>query len=355
MDSINVLKKFWKNKNVFITGHTGFKGSWLSIALKLFGANLYGYSLKPKKNSLYNYANCKKIFKKNYFKKIEDKKSVERAIVNSNPDIIFHLAAQPLVSLSYLKPQETFNSNIVGTYNLLSSLNSSNKIKSVVIITTDKVYKIKNKEKVYREQDELGGNDLYSASKACCEILTFSFIKSFFQNKQFKNSISTARSGNVIGGGDLSKDRLIPDIMFAINNKSKLIIRNPNSIRPWQHVIEPTFGYLKLARLQYEKKNINKEPFWNFGPDRKNFIKVSNIANYIKKFRKFTLKYSNTKNFEETNILKLSNQKSKQILNWYPKWDIYKSLNYVIEWNDLYKQNKDAKKICEKQIREYLS
>lgn len=355
MDSINILYKFWKDKKVFITGHTGFKGSWLSITLKMFGAKLYGYSLKPEKNSLFKLANCKKIFKKNYFNKIEDKKSLNNAIVKTNPDIIFHLAAQPLVSLSYLKPEKTFNSNIVGTYNLLSSLTLSNNIKSVVIVTTDKVYKIKNKEKLYKEQDELGGSDLYSASKACCEILTLSFIKSFFQNKKFKNSISTARSGNVIGGGDISKDRLIPDIIFAMNNKKELIIRNPNSIRPWQHVLEPTFGYLKLARLQYEKKKINKEPFWNFGPDKKNFIKVSKVANYIKKQRKFNLTYSKKKEFEETKILKLENQKSKQLLNWYPKWDIYKSLNYVIEWNDLYKKKGEAKKICEKQIKDYLN
>ena len=354
MDSIKKLKKFWKGKRVFVTGHTGFKGSWICIFLNMIGANIYGYSLRPKKISLFNQANCAKFIKKNYYANINDLKKLEKRINEARPHILFHLAAQPLVSESYANPLETLNTNIIGTLNILNSIRKNNSLKSIVIITTDKVYKIKNGNKYYNEQDELGGKDPYSASKVCAEIVTLSYINSFFKKTDIKNKVSTARSGNVIGGGDYSKNRLLPDIIKIINNKKSLTLRNPNHIRPWQHVIEPTLGYLKLAKSQYDKKITHKIPNWNFGPNKKCFVKVIDIINKIKKQKKIKVKIKKTQNFFETKVLKLDSEKAKKFLKWSPKWDLNKSLNNVIEWNDLFKKNRNAKKICEDQITNYL-
>ena len=354
MDNIKILKKFWKGKKVFITGHTGFKGSWMCILLNMLSSRIYGYSLKPKKISLFNQANCKKFIKKNYYENINDVKKLEKRINDVKPDILFHLAAQPLVSQSFINPLETFNTNIIGTLNILNSVRKNKFLKSVVIITTDKVYKIKKTNKYYSEKDELGGKDPYSASKVCAEIVTLSYINSFFKKTNIKNKISTARSGNVIGGGDYSKNRLIPDVIKIINSKKIFELRNPNHIRPWQHVIEPMLGYLNLARSQYQKKIIHINPNWNFGPNKKSFVKVIDIIKKIQKIKKIKVKIKTKQNFFETEVLKLDSKKAKKFLKWYPKWDLNKSISNVIEWNDLFRKSKNAKKICEDQITNYL-
>ena len=354
MDNIKILKKFWKGKKVFITGHTGFKGSWMCILLNMLSSRIYGYSLKPKKISLFNQANCKKFIKKNYYENINDVKKLEKRINDVKPDILFHLAAQPLVSQSFIDPLETFNTNIIGTINVLNSVRKNKSLKSVVIITTDKVYKIKKTNKYYSEKDELGGKDPYSASKVCAEIVTLSYINSFFKKTNIKNKISTARSGNVIGGGDYSKNRLIPDVIKIINSKKIFELRNPNHIRPWQHVIEPILGYLNLAQSQYQKKIIHINPNWNFGPNKKSFVKVIDIIKKIQKIKKIKVKIKTKQNFFETEVLKLDSKKAKKFLKWYPKWDLNKSISNVIEWNDLFRKNKNAKKICEDQITNYL-
>ena len=354
MDNIKILKKFWKGKKVFITGHTGFKGSWMCILLNMLSSRIYGYSLKPKKISLFNQANCKEFIKKNYYENINDVKKLEKRINDVKPDILFHLAAQPLVSQSFINPLETFNTNIIGTLNILNSVRKNRFLKSVVIITTDKVYKIKKTNKYYSEKDELGGKDPYSASKVCAEIVTLSYINSFFKKTNIKNKISTARSGNVIGGGDYSKNRLIPDVIKIINSKKIFELRNPNHIRPWQHVIEPMLGYLNLARSQYQKKIIHINPNWNFGPNKKSFVKVIDIIKKIQKIKKIKVKIKTKQNFFETEVLKLDSKKAKKFLKWYPKWDLNKSISNVIEWNDLFRKSKNAKKICEDQITNYL-
>ena len=354
MDNIKILKKFWKGKKVFITGHTGFKGSWMCILLNMLSSRIYGYSLKPKKISLFNQANCKKFIKKSYYENINDVKKLEKRINDVKPDILFHLAAQPLVSQSFIDPLETFNTNIIGTINVLNSVRKNKSLKSVVIITTDKVYKIKKTNKYYSEKDELGGKDPYSASKVCAEIVTLSYINSFFKKTNIKNKISTARSGNVIGGGDYSKNRLLPDVIKIINSKKIFELRNPNHIRPWQHVIEPMLGYLNLAQSQYQKKTIHTNPNWNFGPNKKSFVKVIDIIKKIQKIKKIKVKIKTKQNFFETEVLKLDSKKAKKFLKWYPKWDLNKSISNVIEWNDLFRKNKNAKKICEDQITNYL-
>lgn len=355
MENLNTLKKFWKEKKVFITGHTGFKGAWLCIFLNLLGAKVYGYSLSPKKKSLFNQANCKKFLKKNIYANIQNYNFLRNQILKIRPEIIFHLAAQPLVSKSFENPLETFNTNIIGTTNILNLVRNQKSIKSVVIITTDKVYEIKKNDKSYNEEDALGGKDPYSSSKVCAEIIVNSYNQTFYKNNFLRNKISTARSGNVIGGGDYSENRLVPDIIEAINKKKKLVIRNPNNIRPWQHVIEPLLGYMKLAELQYKNKKINiKKPAWNFGPNKNSFVKVIDVVNYIENKVKLKKKIQKKQSFFETKILKLNSNKAKKYLKWYPVWNLKKSIDSVIEWNSLYKKTNNAKQICEHQIIKYL-
>ena len=286
---INFSKKnrdFWKNKRVFITGHTGFKGSWLVIFLNLLKAKVTGYSLKPNKYSLFNQANCSRILKNNFYSNINNLNDLKKKIKISRPQLIFHLAAQPLVSDSYKNPLKTFKTNIIGTANLIEAIKYSDTVEAVIIITTDKVYKIKKKSKSFVENDELGGKDPYSASKASAEIVVNSFIDSFFKKKDKKIKIVTARSGNVLGGGDYSKNRIIPDILNAINKNKKLVIRNPNHIRPWQHVIEPICGYLILGQKLYNNQINNLGHSWNFGPKSNSFITVFQLLMKIKKIKK---------------------------------------------------------------------
>jgi len=349
------LKNFWKNKKVFITGHTGFKGTWLSLFLNLLNVKIYGYSLRPEKLSLFNQTKCSKIFKKNFYLDINNLKDLKKKLTQSKPEIIFHLAAQPLVNESYNNPVKTFNTNIMGTINLLEASRNVKSVKSIVIITTDKVYKIKKINRNYLEPDELGGKDPYSASKACVEIVVNSYIQSFTKKSFLKNRISTARSGNVLGGGDYSKNRLVPDILKAINKHKELIIRNPDHVRPWQHVIEPLYGYMLLAQKQYQKKIKEKNNAWNFGPRNSSFINVNQIIDKIKKIKKFKKITIKKSNIVETKVLRLNSYKAMKKLKWKPKWNIDKTIEKIILWNDLNKMIKNTKKICEKQIIEYLN
>jgi len=352
----NISEKFWKKKKVFITGHTGFKGSWLCIFLKFLGAEVTGYSLKPKtKPSLYNLAKINRIIKKSVIADVRDYKRLYKEIKKSNATIVFHLAAQPLVRYSYLLPKETFDTNVLGSLNILECVRKIKKIKSCIIITTDKVYD-NSKNKIFKETDKLGGIDPYSSSKVCVEHLFSSYINSFFKKSQ-NQKLATVRAGNVIGGGDYSEDRLIPDIYrFAKKNK-KIILRNPNSTRPWQHVLEPLSGYLLLAE-KLSKNKLNKVyQSWNFGPNISNCKSVKYIADYFAKFLKLKIKIAknNSKDFKpETSYLRLSNYKARKVLKWHPRWSLNKSLNKILEWNNKPK-SKDYKKMCENQIRNYLS
>ena len=355
MENLDSLKKFWGKKKVFITGHTGFKGSWLSIILTYLNSTVHGFSLKPKKNSLFNKSMISKNLRSNTYADINNIKKLKKKIRQYNPEIIFHLAAQPLVLDSYKEPLKTFNTNIIGTLNLLEIIRKVKSVKSVVIITTDKVYKITKNNKIYKEFDQLGGIDPYSASKVGAEIVVDSYIKSFFKNLNLKNRVSTARAGNVIGGGDFSQNRLVPDIINAINNNKKLNIRNPNHIRPWQHVLDPLMGYLILAKGQYTNSIDNKEHAWNFGPNESNFKKVIDIVKYIKKRQHFKFSILKTKNLKETNILKLNSIKAKKKLSWFSKWNLAQSLEKTLEWNKNTKNGISAKDMCERQFLLYLN
>ena len=350
MENLENLKKFWKKKKVFITGHTGFKGTWLCIMLNHLGSKINGYALKPKKNSLFNKSKIKKNLCSSYYSNINDITKLKKILKQTKPEIVFHLAAQPLVLESYKRPLETFSTNIIGTLNLLESIREIKSIRSVVIITTDKVYKINKRNTDYKEFDQLGGFDPYSASKVGAEIVVDSYIKSFFKNTFLRKKISTVRAGNVLGGGDFSKNRLVPDIIKAINNKKKLIVRNPNHVRPWQHVLDPLMGYLILAEKQYKNQIKDNEHSWNFGPNKDSFKKVINVVKYIKKKEGLNYILKKTSHQKETNILKLNSLKARKKLKWLCKWGLAETLNKTIEWNKQVKKGNSVKIVCEKQF-----
>lgn len=347
---------FWKNKKVFVTGHTGFKGSWLCIFLKFLGAEVTGYSLKPiTKPNLFNLAKVNKILKKSIIADVRNFKKLDKEIKKSKATIIFHLAAQPLVRYSYLQPKETFDTNFTGSLNVLESCKRTKRITTIIIITTDKVYD-NAKTKIFKETDTLGGIDPYSSSKVCVEFLFNSYVKSFFKKK--KQMVATVRAGNVIGGGDFSLDRLVPDIYKSMKNKNKIVLRNPNAVRPWQHVLEPLSGYLLLAQRIHEKKIKNKIQNWNFAPNISSCKSVLYISKYFSKNLKLKILIDKTKSKKvfkpETSILRLSNYKSRKYLDWHPKWSIDKSLKKILEWNSRIKNNKTLD-VCYQQIKEYLN
>lgn len=342
---------FWKNKKVLVTGHTGFKGSWLSLCLFLNGAKLYGLSLKPKKKSLFTQAKISDIYIKNFFIDIRNKSKLKEAIHSIDPDIIFHLAAQPLVIDGYNEPIKTFETNINGSINLLEAGRGLKKLKTIIVVTTDKVYYPTNNNRKFKESDKLGGYDPYSASKAASEIVTEAYFRSFY--KESEKSIYTVRAGNVLGGGDWSKNRLVPDIISSIRNKIPLNIRYPKAIRPWQHVLEPINGYMQLAEQSY--KNKGSFDSFNFGPNQNNIVTVEEVLLSIKRINQNLLfKYTDAKHNYESNYLSLSNQKSKKILNWYPKLNLNNTISLTYEWYVNFISKKDsAFDLCIKNIDYY--
>ena len=332
------IKEFYKKKRVFVTGHTGFKGSWLINVLHSFDSKIAGYSKNDDKKIRYKkFCNYRKV--KNYYGDILDFKKLSRAIKSFKPDIIFHLAAQALVSKSFSNPYETVNTNLVGTLNILEIVKNYTKIKSTVIITSDKCYLNQEINRGYSEKDILGGKDPYSASKAAAENIFFAYNHSFFKN--LKNiGIATARAGNVIGGGDWSKNRIIPDCAKSILKKKDLIIRNPNSTRPWQHVLEPISGYLLLAKKLTEKPNLYSGSY-NFGPSLNQTLAVKKVVNIF--FQELGIKKKILRNkgkFKESKILKLNSNKSKKILNWKNIWSMKKSIKETAKWYEQYIFNK---------------
>ncbi len=354
---MNISKEsnFWKNKKVFVTGHTGFKGGWLCLFLKSLGANVTGYSLRPiTKKNLFTEGKIYSLIDKSIIADIRNEKKLYKELKKSNAEIIFHLAAQALVRESYLQPKETIETNVIGTTNILDCIRKIKKIKSSVIITSDKVYDIR-KNKVFKEDDLLSGTDPYSASKVCCENIFYSYINSFFDKKRRK-TLAVARAGNVIGGGDYSKDRLVPDIISSILRRKKIFIRNPKSVRPWQHVLDPISGYLILAqKLFYKQISVNNQS-WNFGPDLPNCKTVEYIAKYFSKKTGLKIRFlkERSKIFKkETQLLRLNNNKAKKILKWKPKWPLDKCLDKILDWNNK-KTKINKQKICLKQIRDYI-
>jgi CDP-glucose 4,6-dehydratase len=351
-----LLNKFWKNKRVFLTGHTGFKGSWLSIFLNLLGAEVKGYSLKPEqKINLFDLANISNLISSSIIGDIRDYKKLKKSIFRFSPDFIIHMAAQPLVRNSYVNPKYTYEVNTLGTVNILNILNELNFIKTALIVTTDKVYFNDNKTNYYKENDPLGGFDPYSNSKSCAELVVNSYNHSFFKKKNI--FVATARAGNVIGGGDFSKDRIIPDYFRSLSKNRKLILRSPYSIRPWQHVIDPLYGYLLLLMKLYKKKNFIYNS-WNFGPDKSNNKSVSDVINLINQEFNNSVKVIKTNcssnKFYESKVLMLNSDKSKKNLNWKAKYNLKESIKLIASWNKEFLAKKNILKISQKQIIDYF-
>lgn len=356
---MNEIYSSYKNKTVLVTGHTGFKGSWFSIWLNLIGARVIGYSLDPyttRDNYVLSNISDKIIDIKG---DIRDEMSLASVFYNHKPEIVFHFAAQPIVSISYSNPRETYETNFMGTVNLLECARKAESVKVVVIITSDKCYE--NKELIwgYRENDALGGYDPYSSSKAAVEILVASYRNSFFNPTNFEihgKSISSVRAGNVIGGGDWSTSRIIPDCIRALEKNISIEVRNPLSIRPWQHVLEPLSGYLLLgAKMLEDGRNYCNA--WNFGPDYTSQIAVKNIVQLLIDYWgygnwKYTKQESIIKN-HETNTLYLDCSKSKKILGWYPKLTITEAINLTVDWYKNY-NSKDIYELCVNQITQYM-
>jgi len=347
------ISQFYKNKKVFVTGHTGFKGSWLVSVLLKCGSKVIGYSKNDSKRKNYeNFVNYKKV--KNIYGDILDKKKIIQSLRKHRPDIIFHLAAQSLVSNSYKDPVNTFKTNVIGSVNVMEATRFCSKVKSLVMITSDKCYQNREIKRGYKEDDILGGYDPYSASKAAAEMAYSSFNKSFFSNNK-KIGVASARAGNVIGGGDWSNDRLIPDCIRAYVKKKNLNIRSPLATRPWQHVLEPVSGYLILAKKLYIKPKVYSSS-WNFGPQSNQTKSVHDVSKIVmkiidkeKKF-KIIIKKSSLK---ESTLLKLNSNKAKNKLNWKTRWTMNNSIKQAAIWYDFYLNKKDMKKVTENQINHY--
>ncbi len=351
-------KNFWKNKKVFVTGHTGFKGSWLVLMLNQLGAKVYGYALNPiSKPNFFDNANLTQFLEKDHRKDILKSEYLLKTVKSVKPSIIFHLAAQSSVLVSYKNPRSTLETNLNGTFNILETAKKVKSVKSLIIVTTDKVYKNLEQKISFSEESQLGGHDLYSSSKAVCELIVESYKKSFLHDSHC--NVATVRSGNCIGGGDWTKDRIVKDCVEAFIKNKKLIIRNPSATRPWQHVIEPLFGYLILAEKLYLDKNKKFSTSWNFGPKSKN-LTVSQLSKIGKKIMnsnsKIYLNRKKSNNYEAT-FLSLNSNKARRLLGWKTILSSKLALNMTFEWFEYFYSLKSKEKIIDfsyRQINNYI-
>ena len=355
MNNKNNFLKSFNNRKVLVTGSTGFKGSWLCFWLHKLNAKVVGIGLKPEKNEIIFKSLKIKNKIKQYYLNINDFRKLNKVIKKEKPSIVFHLAAQSIVSEGYKDPLNTFETNLIGSSNLLESCRI-NKIKNLVYITSDKCYLNEGKKARYTEKDILGGEDPYSASKAGAEIIFHSYLKSFYLNKK-KINFASGRAGNVIGGGDMKKDGIIPDIIRSIKLKKKLVIRNPKFVRPWQHVLEAISGYLMLGHLLIKKRlNSSHYPSWNFGPKN---IKSKTVMQLVKEFFKswgikkdFKLLKSNQ--FKEAKLLVLDSKKANKELRWKSRLTFKETLSLTVEWYKNYLLKKNLEKLTISQINYYL-
>lgn len=346
---------FWTNKKVLVTGHTGFKGSWLSLVLSKLGARVVGYALDSQFDSgLYVQAEVRENLLSSEIADIRDFDKLYCYIKKHKPDIAFHLAAQPLVIESYENPVETHQINIIGTVNFLEALRKVGSVSTIINVTTDKCYRNVDWCWPYRETDQLGGSDPYSSSKSASEMVTSSYYKSYFEQSSI--GVATARAGNVIGGGDWAANRLIPDFIRAYQKKTSLRIRNPKSIRPWQHVLEPIYAYLLLAQeLSISPASISGA--WNIGPKVENDKSVEWVLNYANKILKNQVEITvdNESNWQEASTLKLDCSKAFMNLNWKQNWLLEKSINETIEWYEAFLSNKNMNDYSCEQIAHYFN
>jgi len=347
-----VEESFWKGKKVFLTGHTGFKGSWLSLWLSSLGASVKGYSLEsPTTPSLFDEARvAEKIDSE--IGDIRNLDQLQKSMSEFNPDILIHMAAQPLVRLSYDIPIETYEVNVLGTAKVLEAARNCSNIKSIVSVTTDKCYENKEWDWGYRENEPMGGHDPYSSSKGCAELVTSAYYRSFMKERGV--GLATARAGNVIGGGDWADDRLIPDILRAFEKNESVVIRNPKATRPWQHVLEPLSGYLSLAQRLYEEPK-NFSSGWNFGPNDSDVKPVDWILDkMVAKWQGASWELDSGIHPHEAGFLKLDISKANTKLGWQPVWRLDHTLEKIIFWQQAWLNKKDMQAVCLKEIDEYM-
>lgn len=354
MEKMELTTPFWANKKVLLTGHTGFKGSWLSLWLSELGAKVIGYSLPMESEQ--------PLFARlglgdhvhSVFGDIRNSDRLRSVVEQEKPEVVFHLAAQSLVPYSYSHPRETFDVNVMGTVNLLDCIRFCESVRSVVVVTTDKCYENREQAAGYKEGDRLGGHDPYSGSKACAEVVVDSYRQSFFGGDD-SAGIATARAGNVIGGGDWASERLVPDIVRAITEKKDLIIRRPNAVRPWQHVLEPLSGYLLLGELLCNSPRKYAQA-WNFGPESGAFRSVEWVINrFLGEWGcpgyRWVPEFSNV--IHETNYLALDCNKAKEQLGWRAKWDIEATVSKTVEWYQADLGGVSIRDVCLSQVQQY--
>lgn len=345
------MSSFWVGRRVLITGHTGFKGSWLCYWLRLLGAEVYGFALPPEQTpALFDALKLQEQVHSTTAD-IRDLTAIKKTVAEVQPDVVFHMAAQSLVKPSYDSPVETFQTNVMGTVNLLESVRHHTSVKAVVVVTSDKCYENLERLEPYREQDRLGGHDPYSNSKACTELVTASYRSSFFDSSA--TAVASARAGNVVGGGDWSANRLIPDIVRAWQTGTPLSVRNPDAIRPWQHVLEPLSGYLLLAQklVEHGKRYARA---WNFGPDMQAMqpvhYLVENAMRYFPGFEWMTQPHAQ----HEAQLLTLDCTQAQQQLGWLPTWTLDSALEKTLTWYEAFYAGQDMREVCEQQIASYL-
>jgi CDP-glucose 4,6-dehydratase len=348
--------EFWKNRRVLVTGHTGFKGSWLSLWLQSLGADVIGYSLSPPTEpNLFDLAGVQNGIV-SIFGDVTVLNHLRRSVREHQPEIVFHLAAQALVRRSYIDPIGTYATNVQGTVNVLEAIREVSSIKAAVIITSDKCYENREDSRAYRETDRLGGSDPYSNSKACAEFVTAAYSKSFFTGAggRITVGVATARAGNVIGGGDWATDRLIPDVMRATLTGGELLIRNPNAVRPWQHVLEPLSGYLLLAERVYEDPARFSQS-WNFGPDESENVPVSEVLERVRKLWGTDLSWRLDESSQphEAKYLRLDCTKAKAELGWKPRVNLDSALLATVKWYKAFQSHQDVRSLVLEQIHSY--
>lgn len=349
-----MFNNIYENKKVFLTGHTGFKGSWLALWLTQLGAKVCGYSLVPNTEpSMFNVLGLEHKIEKSVIGDILDNITLEKAMKDFEPDIVFHLAAQPLVRLSYSEPVLTYKTNVIGTLNVLEAARKCKSVKAFVNVTTDKCYENREINRGYKEDEPMGGYDMYSSSKGCVEIMSSSYRCSFLQGDD-TYAMATARAGNVIGGGDWALDRLIPDCIRAINNNEKIEIRNPVAVRPWQHVLEPLSGYLLLGEKLLESGKKYAEGF-NFGPNENSVLKVADVAQKVIEFYgEGEIVIHKKDNLHEAGLLMLNIEKAKKVLNWSPTYTSEQAIEKTVEWyRHFYLNSTEMFSFTLKQIEDY--
>ena len=357
MKAAHVDPVFWKDKKVFLTGHTGFKGSWLSLWLGSMGTKIAGYALAPNTTpNLFDVLAIDSLIEKSHIADIRDLESLQKAMSEAKPDVVIHMAAQPLVRYSYANPVETYATNVMGTVHVLESTRAIDSVRATVVVTTDKCYE--NKEWVwgYRENEPMGGYDPYSSSKGCAELVTSAYRQSFFCGSNSINKIASARAGNVIGGGDWSEDRLIPDAIKAFEANKPLMIRNPLATRPWQHVLEPLSGYLILAQALYEQ-NSAVASGWNFGPRDEDSRSVQEVVELLISGwgKKACWKKEGSEQPHEAHFLKLDCTKARTQLGWFPRWNLEIAVKKIIEWQKAFEEKQDMRLVSISQINDYIN